>query len=146
MAKFAFRLQAVLGIREKMEDLKKNEFGKAVSELAAARQKKADMERQKADCIDGFRDSIATGIDPLDIRQHNQFIEKLKKMIKAQEQVIIRAEAYVEEKRAELVEAMRDRKTLEILKESDFEEFLTEEKKSEQKVVDEIVSYRGSKR
>ena len=129
-----------------MEDLKKNEFGKAVSALAAAQQKKADMEQEKISCINGFRHSISQGIDPLDIKQHNQYIEKLKQMIKAQEEVIVRAEALVEEKRAELVEAMRDKKAMETLKENDFEEFLEEEKKAEQKVVDEIVSYRGSRK
>lgn len=146
MAKFVFRLQSVLGVKQKVEDLKKNEFGKAVGLLARARQKKADMEQSKADCIDGLRNSIDKNIEPKDILLYNQYIDRLKHMIELQEAVIIKVEAYVEEKRAELVEAMRDRKTLETLKENDFEEFLEEEKKAEQKVVDEIVSYRGSKR
>jgi len=146
MPKFVFRLQPVLGIKQKVEDLKKDEFGKAVSALAAARQKKIDMENEKEGCVMGLRTSIVKGVRPEDIRQHNQYIDKLKHMIKRQEQVIIQAEAYVEEKRAELVEAMRDRKTLETLKDNNYQEYLTEEKKAEQQIVDEIVSYRGSKK
>ena len=145
MPKFVFRLQSVLSIKEKVEDLKKNEFGKAVGILAAERQKKVDLENAKADNVISLRTSINEGIQPEDIRQHNQYIDRLKQMIKHQEQVIIRAEAYVEEKRAELVEAMRDRKTLETLRDNDFEEYIIEEKKAEQQVVDEIISYRGSR-
>ena len=143
MPKFKFRLQSVLGIKEKVEDLKRNEFGKAVSQLALEQKKKADMEDAKTANIASLKNSIETGISPEDIRQHNVYTDMLKRAIKQQEQVIIRAEAYVEEKREELVEAMRDRKTLETLKDNDYEEYLAEEKKAEGKVVDEIVSYRG---
>ena len=145
MARFKFRLQSVLTVKEKVEDLKKNEFGKAVSALAEARAKKAEMEAMRENCIDEFRKGIDEGIDPTAFKRYNLYIEKIKLMIKRQEQVIAEAEAYVEEKRAELVEAMRDRKTLETLRDNDFEEFLSEEKKQEQKIVDEIVSYRGSR-
>ena len=145
MAKFIFRLQSVLNIKEKVEDLKRNEFGKAVSELALAKMEKERLELEKENCLEDFRSSIDTGIEPYAISRYNIYIEKLKKMIIRQQQVVVRAEAFVEEKRIELVEAMRDRKTLETLKENDFEEFLDEEKKAEQKIVDEIVSYRGSK-
>jgi len=134
-----------LTIKEKVEDLKKNEFGKAVSALAEAQRVKTEMEAMRDDCIDEFRRDIDEGIDPEAFRRYNLFIEKMKIAIKNQEQVVARAEAFVEQKRQELVEAMRDKKTLETLRDNDFEEFLIEEKKQEQKVVDEIVSYKGSK-
>lgn len=145
MARFAFRLQPILGLKEKIEDLKRNEFGRAVAQLAAERQKKLDMELMKSETIAGFRESIAQGINPDDIRQHNVFIDKLKQMIQVQERVIILAEAFVEEKRLELIEAMREKKTLETLKEHRFEEYLEEEKRAEGKMVDELVSYKGSR-
>lgn len=145
MAKFRFRLQSVLGIKEKVEDLKKNEFGKAVTALAEAQRVKAEMEASRDGCIDDFRRDIAQGIDPDAFKRYNQFLEQIKLAIKRQEFVVEQCEIFVEQKREELVEAMRDRKTLETLRDNDFEEFLIEEKKQEQKVVDEIVSYKGSK-
>jgi len=145
MAKFIFRLQSVLGLKEKMEDMKKNEFGKAVSELASAQQKKMELEQDKALCINKLRNSIDTGIDPQKIQQYNQYIDNLKHLLARQEIYIQKCEEIVEQKRSELVEAMRERKTLEVLKENDYEEYIEEEKRSEQKIVDEIVSYRGNK-
>ena len=145
MARFKFRLQSVLSIKEKVEDLKKNEFGKAVMALAEAQRVKADMETARENCIEDFRRGIDVGIDPAAFARYNHYIEKMKWLIKRQEQVVAEAEAFVEIKRQELVEAMRDKKTLETLRDNDFEEFLVEEKKQEQKIVDEIVSYKGSR-
>ncbi|MDR2182788.1 MAG: flagellar export protein FliJ [Clostridiales bacterium] len=144
MAKFRFRLQSVLSIKEKVEDLKKNEFGKAVTALAQAQRAKAEMEATRANAIEDFRRQIDEGINPAAFARYNGFIDKMKILIKQQEQVVAQAEAFVELKRQELVEAMRDRKTLETLRDNDFEEHLEEEKKLEQKLVDEIVSYKGS--
>ena len=145
MARFKFRLQSVLTVKEKIEDLKKNEFGKAVMALAEAQRIKAEMEATRDKAIEDFRREIHEGIDPVAFGRYNHFIDNVKLAIKRQEFVVEQCEAFVELKRQELVEAMRDRKTLETLKDNDFEEFLIEEKKQEQKVVDEIVSYKGSK-
>jgi len=142
MAKFNFKLKSILNIKEKMEDLKKNEFGKAVMALEAEKARLAALEDTKVLCIQSFRNSIEGGISPDDLRQHNLFIDKLKILIKQQIAAIKRAEEYVETKRLELVEAMRERKTMDTLKDNAYEEFLAEEKQSEQKTIDEIVSYK----
>ncbi len=41
----------------------------------------------------------------------------------------------------QLLEAMKNKKTLETLKEKRHEEFIEEEKKEEQQIIDEIVSF-----
>lgn len=143
MAKFKFRLQAVLDLKAKVEDLRKNEFGKAMAILEGERQKKIALEQQRTQAIDDLKANINSGIDPLAIRNFSQFIDILKHRIAAQQIVIQNAEAAVEEARGRLVEAMRDKKTLDTLKENDHIEFLEEEKKEEQKIIDEIVSYRS---
>jgi len=142
MAKFNFKLASILNIREKMEDLKKNEFGKAVMALEAEKARLVVLQDTKALCIQSFRDSLATGVKPDDLQQHNVYIDRLKVLIKQQKMAIIRAEEFVEQKRLELVEAMRERKTMDTLKDHAYEEYLIEEKQTEQKVIDEIVSYK----
>ncbi|MCL2753790.1 MAG: flagellar export protein FliJ [Defluviitaleaceae bacterium] len=142
MAKFSFKLSSILNIKEKMEDLKKNEFGKAMMALEAEKARLATLQDTKSLCIQSFRDSLATGVKPDDLQQHNIYIDRLKVLIKQQKLVIIKAEEFVEVKRLELVEAMRERKTMDTLKENAYEEHLAEEKQSEQKVIDEIVSYK----
>ena len=142
MAKFSFKLASILNIKEKMEDLKKNEFGKAVMALEAEKARLVVLQDTKILCIQSFRDSLKTGVKPDDLQQHNVYIDRLKELIKQQKIVILRAEEFVEQKRLELVEAMRERKTMDTLKDNAYEEFLAEEKQAEQKIIDEIVSYK----
>ena len=142
MAKFKFSLASILNIKEKMEDLKKNEFGKALMALEAEKARLQALIDARIYCIESFRTSLARGVNPLDIKQHNQYLDNLKKRILAQQLAVNIAEKYAEEKRKELVEAMRERKALDKLKENAFEEFLIEEKQEEQKSIDEIVSYK----
>ena len=145
MARFNFRLESILNLKAKVEDLRKNEFGRAMAILEQERHKKAQLEAAKEQTIQTLREQIIKGIGYLAINSYNQYIETTKRRIFAQERVILKAEADVETARVALVEAMRDRKTLDILKDKDYEEFLIEEKKEEQKVVDEIVTYRTGK-
>ena len=144
MAKFNFKLESVLRLREKLEDLKKNEFGAAIRALEKEKAELLRLEQYKADTIESFKCSICEGIEPDDIHHHNNYLAKLKVLIKQQHIAIKKAEAFVELKRLELVEAMRDRKSLDILKENKFEEYIAEEKQAEQKIIDEVVSYKGS--
>jgi flagellar FliJ protein len=69
----------------------------------------------------------------------------LKERIAAQRKIVHAAEQFAEMKRKELVEAMRDRKTIERLRENALEEYKEDEKRGEQKQVDEVVSYKYSR-
>ena len=51
----------------------------------------------------------------------------------------------VEQKRLVLLNAMKERKVLEALKEKEMENYFREELKKEQKIIDEIVSYKYNK-
>ena len=146
MAKFSFKLASILSIKEKMEDLKKNEMAKAIQALEREKQRLRELVQTRLDCIDSFRESINSGVKPEDIKSHNQYLERLKMMIKAQEMVVEIATAFVEQKRLELVEAMREKKAMEKLKENAFEQHMIEEKQDEQKSIDEIVSYKTAVR
>lgn len=142
MAKFNYRLQSTLDLKGKLEEQKKIEFGQAIARLEAEKQKKIDLENQKSDNINLFRESIAQGIRPDDLKQYNTYIDVLKIRIKGQDRAIQLAEKAVEKKRLELVEAVQERKKLEKLRERAYEEYVIEEKIAEQKIVDEVVSYR----
>jgi flagellar FliJ protein len=89
-----------------------------------------------------LRDSIKKAITPIDIRRYNNSIERLKHHIKVQIERLAAAEAFAEEKRQELVQAMKERKALETVKENSREEFLRETDIMERKEVDELVSFK----
>jgi len=145
MAKFNFRLQTYLNLKAKIEDQKRNEFGKAVAALELEKTKLVNLQQERNDCIDEFRKKVESTIEPGGINRYNLYLDVLKKRIAEQKSRVARAEAFLRAKRAELVEAMKNRKILETLKEKDFETYLIEEKKNEQKIVDDLISYKYSK-
>lgn len=146
MGTFKFRLQSYLNIKEKLEDQKKNEYGQAMAALEREKQEKAAIEAERSDCLGDFKRSVSSKIDPLTFQRYNMYIDVLKKKEKKQEEIVLSAQETAEKKRVELVERMRERKMLDTLKEKDHVEFIKEEKRMEQKLVDEIVSYRYNNR
>ena len=141
MAKFVFRLQSYLGVKEQLEEQKKSEYGQAMKRLEEERQRKRVFEQELEENLYNFKKILATLIVPVEIRRYNSRIELLKVWIVEQEERIKAAERYVDEKRFELVEAMKERKALETVKERNYEEYMKDEQRAEQVVVDGVVSY-----
>jgi flagellar FliJ protein len=54
------------------------------------------------------------------------------------------AEDYVSDCRAELIKATQEKKMMEKLKEIDYNKFLYQEQKKEEKLVDDLVSFKES--
>ncbi|MCL1998137.1 MAG: flagellar export protein FliJ [Turicibacter sp.] len=144
MAKFVFRLQTYLNIKEQLEEQKKNEYGAALKKLEDERERKRKLEHELGDNIDMFQHTLRTAIAIVEIRRYNSRIELLKTWIVEQDERIKSAERFAEQKRLELVEAMKEKKALETVKERNYEEYLIEENHAEQITVDGIVSYKYS--
>ena len=136
MAGFKFRLESFLGIKEKIEEQKKLEYGKALKKLDEERAYLESLETKKKDVIDNMRNSINSGIRANELKSYNNFVDYIKLRIEEQENVVRKAEIYAEQKRIELVDAMKERKMLEVLKENDRVEYNKEQLLKEQKIVD----------
>lgn len=146
MARFTFRLQSVLNLREKVEDQKELEYARALQKVAEEEAKERTLVERKALKTEELTELVSKeGIDPYEVSRYNDFIEVLKERIVEQRKAVATAKAAAEAKRLELVEAMRERKTIERLRENAFEEYLEEEKHLEQKQVDDVVSYKYAK-
>lgn len=145
MAKFIFSMQSLLSLKSRMEEQKKQEFGKAMGKLEEEREVLSKLKTEKHTVILGFKDGISNKVNPQDFQNINNYIEFLKKKIAIQMNVIIKAEKEVEKKRKALIEATKERKMLDKIKEKKYEQYIEEEKKQEQKIIDEIVSYKYSK-
>jgi len=142
MAKFNFRLQNYLSLKEKLEEQRKLEYGMALAALENERRAEAAIIAEKADKINEFSEMARKKIEPDKFALYNIYIEILKKRLIEQKKRVAQAEAFAEKKRLILVEAMKEKKALQRLREKDYEEYATEEKRLEQRVVDETVSYK----
>ncbi len=141
MAKFIFRLEAVLNVKRQQEENIKNELGKAMQRLEAEKQKLARLERSKEEIIAEFNlKTKSTTVHKL--IEFNAYLSLLKSNISRQKERVNKAVLDVDKIREELVKAVQERKILEKLKEKKHDEYLIEQKKLEQKTNDEIVSYK----
>ncbi|MDR3091289.1 MAG: flagellar export protein FliJ [Clostridiales bacterium] len=146
MAKFVFRFAAFLRLKEKIEEQKKTAYGEALRKLEEEKNKKTAILRDRERMIDSFRKNLENKISPADAQAHNNYLAYLKEASARQDKAVKRAEEEAERRRAELQEAMKERKKMEKLRERAQERHIIEEKKDEAKVTDGIVSYKYGKR
>jgi len=146
MARFNFRLQQYLGIKKQLEDQKELEYAKALRMLEAERKKLAELKNRRNESVETLRAIVSTKITPFEIRRFNNNIERLKQLIATQKERVAAAEAYAEQKRQDLVQAMKERKAIETVKEHQHEEFVKESELIERKQVDELVSFKAASR
>jgi len=142
LKKFIYPLQSVLNLKEKLESQEKVFFQAAMAELRKEQEALEELEQRKLGYEDRLRDCVSTKLDLLSVKTNKEAIEILKEMIHQQIGKVRRAERHAEVARKRLEEAMKERKTLEKLKEDAFAEYMKEYEKEEQKEIDELVSFR----
>ncbi|MDP4179484.1 MAG: flagellar export protein FliJ [Bacillota bacterium] len=142
MAKFFFKLQPLLNIKTQLENNAKNELGKAVQKLEEEKDRKKQLENYRQKYIDDFGEKSGKGMRVEKLKEYTAYISHLAHKIEAQNKNIKEASENVDKHREELVAIVKEIKILEKLKEKKYKEYLNELQKDEQKVIDELVSYK----
>ena len=144
MARFRYRMQNILNVKEKLETQARNEFAIAA---AHEREEEAKLNALK-ERRDGFEAALKRlceeNLDVRAIKEAEDALEVIKYHVMQQNLNLAAARQELEVARQKLTAAMQDRKTHERLKEKQFEQFMAEEAAKESKEIDELVSYRHS--
>ncbi len=141
MARFQYKLQSVLDIKQKLESQEKIAFGLAAAKLQEEQEVLQKLMIQKAGYDKQARKLVEGNINVLEINACRRAVETMKTKIRAQMLEVHKAEKQLEVVRRRLNEVMIERKTYEKLREKKFEEFKQELLYEEKKEVDELVSY-----
>lgn len=141
MAKFKYRMQSILNIKEKLEDQAKNDFSRARLHLDEETDKLQTLEKRKEDYVEEGRRIRKDAINIKDLENNDYAIEKMDEYILRQQEQVKRAECELENARIKLTEAMQETKIQNKLKEKAFEDFKKELNAAESKEVDELTSY-----
>ena len=139
---FKFSLEPVLALREKIEDSKKRELGVATMHQEKVYQEKLMLEQKKEEVLLQVKSQSNNLVDLSSIKALNQYNTYMNKAITLKGQELVEAEKRVSEKRNELLAAVKDRKILDNLKSIHRENFEEEEKRDEQRILDDMVTYR----
>ena len=144
MKKFKFSMESLLNLKLSLENKKKEELGHAITLLKLEKDKLFQLENKRNNVIDLYKKGSKDKIFVLELKNYNNYLLFIKKTIEEQLLIIKKAEINVEQKREEFINATKERKILDKLKEKHYENYLYEVKQEEQKIVDEIVSYNYS--
>ncbi len=144
MRKFEFNLQRVLDYRESIEE-------KLLGELAAVRAEH-DREVGKLTAMMRARDSFRKKMkrqlsagSPDEIRTAYFYLNDLVRQIQSQEVNVMRAAEQKNRKTAEVVEASKDRKVMERLRDYKIVEHRVETQAQDQKFLDDLSSIRTNR-
>lgn len=141
MAKFKYRLQNILNIKQKMEDQARQEFSAARVQLDEEEEKLEALIERKRGYEEQARELRKGTLNILELEENKNAISTLEGYVSDQRVQVDKAARRLEKARLRMTEAMQERKTQETLREKAFEEFLREENRAESKVIDELTSY-----
>lgn len=142
MAKFFYKMQNILDIKEKLETQARNDYAVANAALAEEEEKLNVLIRRRGEYEEKLKESYSGTLDLKTITEYSEAVDIIKYHIRLQEVNVANAQKQVDITRDKLQEAMQERKTHEKLKENAFEVFKQEVAASESKEIDELVSYR----
>ncbi len=141
MAKFVYRMQNILNIKEKIENQEKIAYGLANAKLAEEQEKLQAILLRRSGYEAKSRELVKGSLRIREIRECKRAIDIMKSQQRSQMMQVHAAERNVAQARERLNAAMIDRKTHEILREKAFEQFKEEIKREEAREIDELVSY-----
>lgn len=146
MAKFIYRMQNILELKEKLEEQQKIAFRNASARLSEEQDILRGLFIQNGGYERRLKESQTDTIDLQKITFLRNAIEIMKVKIREQMFAVKRAETALEAERVKLDEAIKDRKIQEKLKEHAFEDFKKEISAQESKEIDELVSFTYGRR
>lgn len=140
MAGYSFKLEKVLNYKEKLENIKKAEYGDINRRLNNEEEKLLNYNNYKQSLVTE-KNQITKNINVGHLKLYNDYLQDISNMIENQEKVVIEIKKDLEIAKEELLIAMKEKKSFEKLKEIKYEEYLFETKKNEEKIVDGIVTF-----
>ncbi|MBE5865601.1 MAG: flagellar export protein FliJ [Lachnospiraceae bacterium] len=141
MAKFRYKLQNILNIKQKLEDQAKQDFSTARMQLDEEEEKLEALIERRCEYEEQARKLRKGALNIRDLEENKNAILTMNDFVSAQRVEVDKAARRLEKARIRMTEAMQERKTQETLREKAFEEFLQEENRAESKVIDELTSY-----
>ena len=142
MARFVYRMQSVLNIKQKTEGQIKMEFASAQAELGKQQDILDEYVRRKEQYLMEAEDlRNAKTLDLQEILDNQYATAQMDVMIASQSRVVAQHEEIVEKIRIRLTKAIQERKMQESLRERAFAEWIEEEKQEEAKENDQRTSF-----
>jgi len=143
--RFRYKLQPLLNVRRQLENSAKYELGKHLQALDHAQKQLNRILNEQQECCERIVSESMGRIEIGKLRQYGCYFRTIDERIKQQTESVNHIQNNVNICREKLIKASKDKKILEKLKERKYSEFLYEQLKAEEKITDQVVSYRYAK-
>lgn len=117
MTRFEFRLERVRALRERGEDLAKQELAGALTRRTSCEERLRANGDEMAGARDAQRDLAGAPASAMELLARQQYLERVERDRVSGQQDLVRHDAEVDARRSTLRERARDRQVLERLKE-----------------------------
>ena len=135
---FRYRLAGIMRLKEYSEKLRRDELGKCMMEFNLAVEQENALENE----ISLFKQKVTRSrqgkIDLNQLALEHDYMRYRKYCLTRQQEVVAERQKEAEEARHRLFEAMKERKALEKLKEKKQEQYLYEQNRIEQALLDDL--------
>lgn len=135
---FQFRLQRVLKYRETIEDTRKKEFSEISRIYELEAEKLRSLREEQGEKLQELGELQRGILNLLVILFYHAYLARLRTEIDAQEKRVEEVRLEKEQKREALIQASKDKKVLERLRERELEAYQKEEDRKLQVFMDEI--------
>jgi flagellar FliJ protein len=136
---FVFKLETLLAIRKRREEESKIFLAQARARLRAAKEYLEELkERLRASWAEFTEKRKKNGLLAMEWQMWHKYLDFVEKEIKNQENIVEQLAQEVASALRAAEKAMKDRKSVEKLRERRFDQYKVELQAAEQKVLDEI--------
>ncbi len=143
MKKFSFRLEKVLRLKERIETLKRGEYGAAAQRVSERERALAALDSERERCsVEEQKLLTGEGLDVMRLRTYSRYFNHLRGEMRIGTEIKRALQKDAEVKRQSLIVSSREKKTLERYKEKLELSHIRDMDKAEQQELDELGAIR----
>ena len=140
MKKFNFPLDTVLNYKDQVLENLKSEHAQILATVAQQEKRIEELMEQSRSATIRYREDTYLGITVNIMREYERYITCIQQKIVAEQGVLLKLKRKEEEKRSEVIEAKKDKTSIDKLKEKKLVQYNKEMLKSEELFIEEFVS------
>jgi len=139
---YEFKFKTILKYKKQVEDTLQQDFAAAKNEWFIEREKLEQYYVRWQKYIKDWRNAQKGSLSIIEVDLYQDYMVALKQQMRSQSEIVKSRLAEMDKKREILMNAVKERKTLEQLEEKELAAYLQNQKKRENNFLDEITSIR----
>ena len=137
---YTFRLERILNLKREIEDIRRRELSEAITALRREIERKEEIESEISEAVNEMRTGQKLGWNPLRYISAHRYLSYLNAELQNQASRIKEAELEVNRRREKTVQAIKEPKIFEKLKDRDYRRFLEDLSKREVALLDMVTT------